>query len=166
MPSKLCFETDMSVYKNSIPFNKHAFTIANVLNMKIQIISDNNKTYLEDKIYTLEEEYKIQFPHSKLWIHDLDKKHIKTKNLICILLFINDVYGLYYICNTNTLEDTKYHILETILNKIDKQITQIQIPQPHSLDTKTNTNKYVLLINTFNSDGKTETSKYEPILCC
>ena len=161
MPSKLCFQTDMSVCK----LNKDAFTLSNVLNMKIQIISDKNKNYLEDQIYTLEEEYKVQFPNTKLWIHDLDKKHIKTKNIICIILFINDIYGLYYICNTDTFEDTKYTILETILNKIDKQITQIQ-----SIDNKTtepnNTNKYVLLINTFNSDGKTETSTYEPILCC
>ena len=150
MPSKLCFQTDMSVYKNSATFNKDAFTFDNVLNMKTQIISDKSKYILEEEIECLQKFYKSQLPHVKLWIYDLDKKYMKTKNIICIILFINDVYGLHYICNDLTLVDTKYNILYMILNNPENN----------------KNNKYVFQINTFNSDGYTETSTFENILCC
>jgi hypothetical protein len=125
--------------------NKDAFTISNILNFKIRIIPD-------EIIDILQNENNINFRNIKLWNYDINcNLGNDFEKLVCIILFINGVYGIHYICNTDNYSITKQkqYILENILLN-------------HKLYSQSN-NEYVLLINTFNSDGRTKTSIYETI---
>ena len=168
----ICFETDTTIFSTSIKDtkdtkdakdsillddpentgasggnlpNKDAFTISNILNLKTQIIPSN----MTDDLH---EEYKINFPNIKLWDYDIHNSIIidDIEKVICIILFINGVYGLHYICNIDTFE-TKKQDLQNLVHKIsfDQNFSQ--------------KNEYILLINTFNINGKIQTSNYENI---
>ena len=159
----LCFESDAMYvdYNNSIKENyssgassdnttpnKDAFTISNIFNLRTRIIPTS-------MIETLQHNYTITNPNSKLWLYDIDVVNTDFENLVCLILFINGVYGIHYVCNTNnyTITQQKQHILETV------------IPQ-FKLYSQTNEEcdfnfEYTLLINTFDSDGKTKTSTYD-----
>jgi hypothetical protein len=159
----ICFETDTTIfstdinnynsYYNSgasaditIP-NKNAFTLKNILNCKTRIISSSI-------IDILQENYKISDPNIKLWCYDINintkintniQKDLELDNMICIILFINGVYGLHYICNSDTLDKQKDHILNNIKNNISNNIITM----------------YSAYINTFNSNGQTKSSVFE-----
>jgi hypothetical protein len=167
----ICFETDITVVPSSnrdrdtnkiisgacgddsIP-NKDAFTQANILNLKTRIIPN---TMIKD----LQEHYNITFPHIKLWQFDINESLGESlgdncEKLVCIILFINGVYGIHYISNIDTLNKQKQYILDTIISKYKLY--------NYKNENYTDNDKYVLLINTFNSDGSTNTSIYEPIM--
>ena len=153
----ICFETNTTIIsstnkiQNKLPSpysractngtpNKDAFTLANILNMKIQIIPNK-------MIDTLQTNYKENFPHIKLWFFDINTETINLEtinleNIVCIILFINGVYGLHFICQDNTQK-------EKIKIDIRKNYSQNDV--------------YILQINTFDAYGKTKTSDYEAI---
>ena len=167
----ICFETDMTVIASnhmdksidktkdlsyaygddSIP-NKDAFTISNILNFKTQIIPT-------DKIEDLQNDYISKFPNIKLRSYDI-KIYLKLNTILefdkiaCIILFTNGVYGLHFICNIDNIDAKKKYIIEDIIKKYKSYNHTIQ---NHS------SNKFVLLTNTFNIDGKIETSTFENI---
>jgi hypothetical protein len=140
---------DSGASGNGIP-NKDIFTISTLLNTKIQIIPNN-------RIADLQKDYKINFPHIKLWIFDINK-NIDTnfEKLGCIILFINAVYGIHYVCNIDnyTIKQQKQYITDIVIPnyKLYKH-------------TQNNDDKYEfnVLINTFDSNGNTKTSVYETI---
>ena len=126
--------------------NKDAFTTSTLLNMKIQIIPNNI-------IDTLHKEYQTYLPHLKLWFYDINKDMNTNTNfdkLVCIMLFINGVYGIHYVCNIDnyTINQQKQYIVENV------------IPN-YKLYSRYNENtEFRLLINTFDSNGNTKTSIY------
>jgi hypothetical protein len=167
----ICFETDTTIISSSkssnkdtnnitsgacgacgddsLP-NKDAFTQSNILNLKIRIIPN---TMIEN----VQEHYKITYPHIKLWQFDInDSLGYDCEKLVCILLFINGVYGLHFMCTINTLDKQKHYILDTVIPKYKLY--------NHKNNNYPDNDKYVLLINTFNSNGSTNTSVYEPIM--
>ena len=154
----ICFETDTTIVsstnkiQNKLPSpysgacsdgtsNKDAFTLANILNMKIQIIP-------YEMINTLQTNYTENYPHIKLWVFDINTESINLDNIVCIILFINGVYGLHFICNTTT----------TNTYKTQKEKIKIDIRKNYSQN-----DVYILQINTFDAYGKTKTSDYEAI---
>ena len=142
---KLCFQTDTTIFVSSNKTNKNAFTLANMLNMKTQIYDENN-------IDNVKSEYKIRFPNIRLWIFDLDidiESSRDIENIICIVVFVNEVYGLHYICNTNTILDKKTHILNNIKKKIGNNIEN---------NIEKNIDMYSAYTLRFNSSGKINTS--------
>lgn len=167
----ICFETDTTLISTSekniiitktsgasgypIP-NKDVFIISTLLNTKIQIIPNNRIALLQDY-------YKINFPHIKLWMFDINKNidtNTDFEKLVCVILFINDVYGIHYVCNIDhyTIRQLKQYIVENVIPNY-KLYDHI-----YNNDAK-NDNKYkfILLINTFESNGKTKTSDYKTI---
>jgi len=126
--------------------NKDVFTISTLLNTKIQIIPNN-------RIADLQDYYKINFPHIKLWFFDINIIHNFDK-CVCIILFINGVYGIHYVCNIDNYS----------IRQQKQYITDIVIPNYKLYKhTQNNDDKYEfnLLINTFDSNGNTKTSTYE-----
>ena len=128
--------------------NKDIFTISTLLNTKIQIIPNN-------RIADLQEDYKINFPHIKLWIYDINKNiNTNFEKLGCIILFINGVYGIHYVCNIDnySIKQQKHYI------------TDIVIPNyklyKHTKNNDDN-DEFNLLINTFDTNGNTKSSVYE-----
>ena len=165
----ICFETDTSLISTSendidididisntsgasghtIP-NKDAFTLSNIVNLNTRIIPNHRIEHLQDY-------YKIHFPSIKLWLYDINKNintNTNFEKLSCIILFINSVYGLHYVCNTDnySIKQQKQYILENVIQnyKLYKH-------------TQNNDDKYEFnfLINTFDSNGNTKTSVYE-----
>jgi hypothetical protein len=127
--------------------NKDAFTKSTLLNMKTKIISNNI-------IDTLNKECKLYIPHVKLWFYDINKDiNIDTdfEKLVCIILFINGVYGIHYVCNIDnyTITQQKQYIIENIISNYKLY------------SRNSNTTEFRLLINTFDSNGNTKTSDYE-----
>ena len=164
----ICFETDKTIrskdalytYTEIEPIgacasggnilNKDAFTISNILNLKTRIIS--NKLISQHQDY-----YNTHFSNIKLWIYDMNIKFdididIDITKIVCIILFINDVYGIHYVVNTDnyTIKQQKQYILENVIPK-------------YKLYSQKDNDDYVLLINTFDSNGLTNTSTYETI---
>ena len=153
----LWFETDTSIVlektdtiisgasgDTTIP-NKDAFTISNILNLKTRITPN-------EMIDILHNEYNINYPNIKLWNYDIDYSLGNNfEKLVCTILFINGVYGIHYICNTDhyTINQQKQYILENVIPK-------------YKLYSQTD-NEYVLLINTFTNGGRSKTSIYENI---
>ena len=128
--------------------NKDAFTISNMLNLRTRLIP-NNIQFIEQ----YQEHIAITYPNIKLWVYDVNMHYdFDMCNIVCIILFINGVYGTHYVCNIDVIEEQKKYILENVITKY-KLYTQNNIKY-----------EYVLLINTFDSNGKTETSTYETIL--
>lgn len=182
----ICFETDTTILPSSkssnrdidrntnkiisgafgddsIP-NKDAFTQSNILNLKTRIIPN---TMIED----LQNHYKITFPHIKLWNYDIndslgDSLGDNCEKLVCIILFINGVYGIHYISNTDnySTEKQKYYISENIIKNIELSSRSHTHNHIHNHIHTYSNNEYVLLINTFNNDGITNTSIYESII--
>jgi hypothetical protein len=166
----ICFETDTTVVSSSkssnrdrntnkitsgacgddsIP-NKDAFTQSTILNLKTRIITNA-------MIENVQDYYKITYPNIKLWVYDINHSLCNDcEKLVCILLFINDVYGLHFMCHIDTLDKQKHYILDTVIPKYKLY--------NYKNDNGADNDKYVLLINTFNSNGSTNTSTYEPIL--
>ena len=135
---------DSGASSHGLP-NKDIFTISTLLNMKIKIISN-------DIIDTLTKEYKINFPHIKLWFYDINK-NIDTnfEKLVCIILFINSVYEIHYVCNIDhySIRQQKQYIVENV------------IPNYKLYIRNNDTTEFRLLINTFDTNGNTKTSTYE-----
>ncbi len=146
----ICFLTDATlVSSNNVLPNKDAFTTSTLLNMKTKIISN-------DIIDTLHKECKLYIPHIKLWMIDINPSIITNidtdfEKLVCIILFINGVYGIHYVCNTDnyTIEHQKQYIVENV------------IPNYKLYSRNSNTTEFKLLINTFDSNGNTKTTEYE-----
>ena len=172
----ICFETDTSLItehtvmtqKNSygasgigIP-NKDAFTLSTLLNIKTQIIPNI-------RIENLQEDYKLNFPHIKLWFFDINK-NIDTDfdKFVCTILFINGVYGIHYVCNTDnyTIKQQKQYILENVIPNYKlykKNDGENNDGVTNDDEDKNNEYKFNLLINSFDSVGKTKSSVYETI---
>ena len=115
--------------------------------MKTKIIS--NKI-----IDTLSEEYKLYLPHLKIWFYDINKDintNTNFEKLVCIMLFINGVYGIHYVCNIDHYS----------IRQLKQYISDNVIPN-YKLYTRDNDKTdFRLLINTFDSNGNTKTSTYE-----
>ena len=141
--------------------NKDAFTLSTILNLNTRLIPNNRIALLQDY-------YKIHFPTIKLWMFDINKNIDTTtdfEKLVCIILFINGVYGLHYVCHIDnyTIQQQKKYILDNVIPNY-KLYNHI-----HNTDAKNdakndNNYEFILLINTFESNGNTKTSDYENIL--
>ena len=132
--------------------NKDSFTTSTLLNMKTKIIS--NKF-----IDTLNKECKLYIPHVKLWFYDINPSIITNINtdfekLVCIILFINGVYSIHYVCNIDnyTINQQKQYIVENVITNYKLYTRE---------HDKNNITEFRLLINTFDSNGNTKTSTYE-----
>ena len=109
-------------------------------------------------IDTLQEHYKLYLPTINLWIYDIKTSiitniDIDLEKIVCIILFINGVYGIHYVCNIDnyTIKQQKQYIIENVIPKF-KLYKHTQ-----------NNYEFTLLINTFDTNGKTKTSDYENI---
>ena len=161
----ICFETDTTLvsfnekdislldtlnYSGASGYgipNKDAFTISTLLNMKTKII-------LNKIIDTLSEEYKLYLPHLKIWFYDINKDININKDfekLVCIMLFVNGVYGIHYVCNIDhySIRQLKHYIVENVIPNY-----KLYTRDHH----KNNITEFKLLINTFDSNGNTKTT--------
>ena len=170
----ICFETDTTLISTSennigitnnsgasghpIP-NKDAFTLSTILNL-----NTNTRLIHNNRIALLQDYYKIHFPTIKLWMFDINQNidtNTDFEKLVCIILFINGVYGLHYVCHIDnyTIQQQKKYILENIIPNYKLYNCT------HNNDAKNDNNyEFILLINTFDSNGNTKTSDYENIL--
>ena len=117
------------------------------VNIKTKIISN-------EIIDTLNKECQLYIPHIKLWFYDINKDintNTDFQKLVCIILFINGVYGIHYVCNVDnyTIKQQKQYIVDNV------------IPNYKLRSINNNTTNFILLINTFDSNGNTKTSEYE-----
>ena len=170
----ICFQTDTSLTTdttedtdltpthssgasgNGTP-NKDIFTISTLLDTNIELISN-------DRIKYLIEEYKINLPHINLWFFDINT-NIDTdfEKYVCVILFINDVYGIHYVCNTDhySIRQLKVYILDNVIPNY--KLYKKNDNDKNDGEDKINDYKFNLLINTFDFLGKTKSSVYETI---
>ena len=171
----ICFETDTSLISTSeinidididnttgssghtIP-NKDAFTLSNIVNLNTRIIPNHRIEHLQDY-------YKIHFPSIKLWLYDINKNintNTNFEKLSCIILFINSVYGLHYVCNTDnySIKQQKQYILENVIPNY-KLYNHIHTNDDKNDEKNDDKYEFMLLINTFDTNGKTKSSTYE-----
>jgi len=170
----ICFETDKTIISKTSLYthtkneptgvsstsdasggdtpNEYAFTTSNMLNIRTRIISNKLIQQYQENYYNTHP----HFSHIKLWVYDtnihFDLDFDFTK-VVCIILFINGVYGIHYVVNTDnyTCKQQKQYILENVIPKYKLY---------RQTDDKS---EYKLLINTFDSNGFTHTSTYENI---
>lgn len=172
----ICFQTDTSLtteYTDLTPSNssgasgngtpnKDVFTISTLLNTNIQLIPNHRIEYIK-------EEYKIDFPHIKLWFFDINT-NIDTnfEKYVCTILFINGVYGIHYVCNTDhySIRQLKQYIVDNVIPNYKlykKNDGEKNHDEDKNDNDKNNDYEFNLLINTFDFLGKTKSSVYDTI---
>lgn len=167
----ICFQTDTSITTdttvltpthssgasgNGTP-NKDIFTISTLLNTNIQFIPNHRLKYVK-------KEYKIDFPHIRLWFFNINT-NIDTdfEKYVCVILFINDVYGIHYVCNTDhySIRQLKQYIVDNVIPNY--KLYKKNDGDKNNDENKNNDYEFNLLINTFDFLGKTKSSVYETI---
>ena len=90
--------------------NSYAFTKKTLLENKTEIITIQDYEELE-KLY----KNKPYFNLFMFTIFDTKKRLLKDKSqLCCLIIFMNDVYSYHYVCNIDTIEESKQSIKDII----------------------------------------------------